>query len=203
MSSSVAFSTTRATIIARSSSAAKRFGKSSTTVATRAIVSDTVKGEHAEQYAELASLLENYQYSYKVGDKVHGKVVACDQKGALVEIGAKADALVPTSECSLSAVKNVRVRDVCDVRCCSRCLCVRVYRVSRRRRHSAFAVDDARPMDSRRRGVKPCVIRVLLLLARVVLTALLCFTAHRLRLCLTLMKRMSLKLFKTTTAKAC
>jgi len=69
-------------------------------------VSDTVKGEHAEQYAELASLLENYQYSYKVGDKVHGKVVACDTKGALVEIGAKADALVPTSECSLSAVKN-------------------------------------------------------------------------------------------------
>jgi len=67
-----------------------------------------VKGEHAEQYAELASLLENYQYSYKVGDKVHGKVVACDTKGALVEIGAKADALVPTSECSLSAVKNVR-----------------------------------------------------------------------------------------------
>ena len=116
MSSSVAFSTTRATIIARSSSAAKRFGKSSTTVATRAIVSDTVKGEHAEQYAELASLLENYQYSYKVGDKVHGKVVACDQKGALVEIGAKADALVPTSECSLSAVKNVRVREcaMCD-----------------------------------------------------------------------------------------
>ena len=80
-----------------------------TTTTTRAIVSDEVKAENAEQYAQLAQLLENYQYSYKVGDKVHGKVVACDQKGALVEIGAKADALVPTSECSLSAVKNVRV----------------------------------------------------------------------------------------------
>jgi len=139
MSFSVAFSTTtRATIIARSSSAAKRFGTSSTTVATRAIVSDTVKGEHAEQYAELASLLENYQYSYKVGDKVHGKVVACDQKGALVEIGAKADALVPTSECSLSAVKNVRVR-VRDARCAifvvCVCVCI-VYRVVVVIRHS-------------------------------------------------------------------
>ena len=169
MSFSVAFSTTRATIAARSSSAAKRFGTSSTTVATRAIVSDTVKGEHAEQYAELASLLENYQYSYKVGDKVHGKVVACDQKGALVEIGAKADALVPTSECSLSAVKNVRVRECAmrDVRfllfvfACVSCIAS----------SSSFGIrrERARPMDSRRRGVKPCVIRVLL--ARVVLTA--------------------------------
>ena len=138
MSFSVAFSTTRATI-ARSSSAAKRFGTSSTTVATRAIVSDTVKGEHAEQYAELASLLENYQYSYKVGDKVHGKVVACDQKGALVEIGAKADALVPTSECSLSAVKNVRVRECESARCAifvvCVCVCI-VYRVVVVIRHS-------------------------------------------------------------------
>lgn len=106
-----AFSTTTSTttttraVVVRSS---RQSSRARVVVAPRAIVSDTVKGEHAEQYAELASLLENYQYSYKVGDKVHGKVVACDTKGALVEIGAKADALVPTSECSLSAVKNVR-----------------------------------------------------------------------------------------------
>ena len=106
-------SSTRAVVGVRSSRLARAGLQSSRGVVVvappRAIVSDTVKGEHAEQYAELASLLENYQYSYKVGDKVHGKVVACDTKGALVEIGAKADALVPTSECSLSAVKNVRV----------------------------------------------------------------------------------------------
>jgi small subunit ribosomal protein S1 len=112
MSTTFTFATTtRAVAVAPIRSSRARVGASSV-VATRAIVSDTVKGEHAEQYAELASLLENYQYSYKVGDKVHGKVVACDQKGALVEIGAKADALVPTSECSLSAVKNVRA--MCD-----------------------------------------------------------------------------------------
>ena len=125
-----AFSTTTSTtttraVVVRSSRLARAGQSSRVVVAPRAIVSDTVKGEHAEQYAELASLLENYQYSYKVGDKVHGKVVACDTKGALVEIGAKADALVPTSECSLSAVKNVRrvrcVRcDACDVIFCAR-----------------------------------------------------------------------------------
>jgi len=61
-----------------------------------------------KEYDELANLLRDFSYSYKVGDKVKGKVIACDSKGALVEIGAKADALVPTAECSLSAIKNVR-----------------------------------------------------------------------------------------------
>ena len=124
-----------------------------------------MKGEHAEQYAELASLLENYQYSYKVGDKVHGKVVACDTKGALVEIGAKADALVPTSECSLSAVKNVRrvsmraMRCVrCDFLCASRASCFSAMAIGVVVVDGVYStMDDGMIRRKASRGGKPCV----------------------------------------------
>jgi len=81
-------------------------------VVRRAIMSEEIRvsGENAEQYAEFASLLDQYQYNYKIGDVISGTVKACDAKGAWVEIGAKSEALCPTAEASLGNVRNVRVR---------------------------------------------------------------------------------------------
>ena len=79
-------------------------------VVRRAIMSEEIRvsGENAEQYAEFASLLDQYQYNYKIGDVISGTVKACDAKGAWVEIGAKSEALCPTAEASLGNVRNVR-----------------------------------------------------------------------------------------------
>jgi polyribonucleotide nucleotidyltransferase len=81
-------------------------------VVRRAIMSEEIRvsGENAEQYAEFASLLDQYQYNYKIGDVISGTVKACDAKGAWVEIGAKSEALCPTAEASLGNVRNVRAR---------------------------------------------------------------------------------------------
>ena len=65
-------------------------------------------GANASLYDEFKKLLVDYEFSYKVGDKITGKVFHCDAKGAWVDIGAKAAALCPTSEASLATVKNVR-----------------------------------------------------------------------------------------------
>lgn len=75
-----------------------------------AIVSEeyAVGGKSGAAYDEFASLLDKYQYNYKVGDVITGRVKACDAKGAWIEIGAKSEALCPTSEASLSNIRNVR-----------------------------------------------------------------------------------------------
>jgi hypothetical protein len=75
-----------------------------------AIVSEEVSGwsKTGAAYTEFASLLDKYQYNYKVGDVITGKVKACDGKGAWIEIGAKSEALCPTAEASLGNIRNVR-----------------------------------------------------------------------------------------------
>lgn len=65
-------------------------------------------GANAGLYDQFAKLLVDYEFSYKVGDKIAGKCFHCDSKGAWVDIGAKAAALCPASEASLADVKNVR-----------------------------------------------------------------------------------------------
>ena len=92
---------------------ALRVGKPATrsvTLRRGAIVSDEtiVGGKSGAEYDEFASLLDKYQYNYKVGDVITGRVKACDAKGAWVEIGAKSEALCPTSEASLGSIRNVR-----------------------------------------------------------------------------------------------
>lgn len=86
--------------------------RATSAVVRRAIMSEEIRvsGENAEQYAEFANLLDQYQYNYKVGDVISGTVKACDAKGAWVEIGAKSEALCPTAEASLGNVRNVRAR---------------------------------------------------------------------------------------------
>ena len=79
-------------------------------VATRAIITETTaesSADSAELYKEFERLLVDYQFSYKVGDRVTGKVFHCDAKGAWVDIGAKAAALCPGSEASLAQARNV------------------------------------------------------------------------------------------------
>ena len=79
-------------------------------VATRAVVTETTaesSADSAELYKEFERLLVDYQFSYKVGDRVTGKVFHCDAKGAWVDIGAKAAALCPGSEASLAQARNV------------------------------------------------------------------------------------------------
>mmetsp|Transcript_12702 Transcript_12702/g.54548 ORF Transcript_12702/g.54548 Transcript_12702/m.54548 type:complete len:389 (+) Transcript_12702:91-1257(+) len=78
-------------------------------VATRAVVTETTaesSADSAELYKEFERLLVDYQFSYKVGDRVTGKVFHCDAKGAWVDIGAKAAALCPGSEASLAQARN-------------------------------------------------------------------------------------------------
>jgi len=74
-----------------------------------AIVAEEVESEAATEgvtYEDFARLLVDYQFNYKVGDKITGKVFRCDGKGAWVDIGAKAAALCPGSEASLATVRN-------------------------------------------------------------------------------------------------
>ena len=68
---------------------------------------EEVSSESAALYSEFKKLLVDYDFSFKVGDKISGKVFHCDAKGAWVDIGAKAAALCPASEASLADVKNV------------------------------------------------------------------------------------------------
>ena len=47
---------------------------------------------------EYLKLLDNYNYSYRVGDVVEGTVVSYDSSGVLVDIRAKTLALCPAYE---------------------------------------------------------------------------------------------------------
>lgn len=58
-------------------------------------------------YKRFEKLLGQYSYSYKQGDKVKGTVFRVDQRGAYVDIGAKAAATCPAEECSLVGVQRV------------------------------------------------------------------------------------------------
>jgi len=55
---------------------------------------------------EVEAMLEQYDYEFKVGDKVMGAVYEVDEDGAYVEIGAKTAGFVPLAECSLAKLKT-------------------------------------------------------------------------------------------------
>jgi len=55
---------------------------------------------------EVEAMLEQYDYEFKVGDKVMGVVYEVDEDGAYVEIGAKTAGFVPLAECSLAKLKT-------------------------------------------------------------------------------------------------
>ena len=60
-----------------------------------------------ELYKRFEYLLSKHAYSYKQGDRVKGTVFRVDQRGAYIDIGAKAAATCPAEECSLVGVQRV------------------------------------------------------------------------------------------------
>jgi small subunit ribosomal protein S1 len=59
-----------------------------------------------DMYEEIDALIEDADYSFRLGDKVMGTVIEVDDEGAYVEIGAKAAAFVPLTECSFARLKS-------------------------------------------------------------------------------------------------
>lgn len=57
--------------------------------------------------AEYEKLLKNYEYSFQKGDLVKGVVCAYDSEGAIIDIGAKTNALCPTKEAKLNKEDNI------------------------------------------------------------------------------------------------
>ncbi|PNH05145.1 30S ribosomal protein S1 A [Tetrabaena socialis] len=62
--------------------------------------------EYADMHEEVEEMLEAVDYDFKVGDKVTGTVIELDDDGAYVEIGAKAIAFCPVTECSFARLKT-------------------------------------------------------------------------------------------------
>ena len=127
-------------------------------VAARAITETVAESQGADSalYDEFKKLLVDYEFSYKVGDRVSGKVFHCDSKGAWVDIGAKAAALCPASESSLAEVRNVSTEpfDPCFLRATA--TAVRSSRRSRRRsrvRHRGVAAPPRSGSDRDHLGV--------------------------------------------------
>ncbi len=59
-------------------------------------------------YKQFESLLEQYSFNHKTGDKVTGTIFRVDAKGAYVDIGGKAAAYLPTKEISSVNIDRVR-----------------------------------------------------------------------------------------------
>lgn len=59
-------------------------------------------------YAVFDELMDSFDFTFKQGDVVSGTVFEIDQKGAYVDIGAKAAAFCPTAEASLCKIARVR-----------------------------------------------------------------------------------------------
>ena len=57
---------------------------------------------------EFEALLENYNYSFKVGDIVKGKVFSYSSDSILVDIGAKTNAICPLREAKINKDDNVK-----------------------------------------------------------------------------------------------
>jgi hypothetical protein len=103
--------TGRSTMFAKRCETRKLAAQAATrSVQARAITEVTAESTDANSalYEEFKKLLVDYEFAYKVGDRVSGKVFHCDAKGAWVDIGAKAAALCPSAEASLADVRNVR-----------------------------------------------------------------------------------------------
>jgi small subunit ribosomal protein S1 len=59
-----------------------------------------------DENASFEELLKLYDYNFKKGDLVKGKIIGFDSKGVLVDIGAKTSAIVPSREVSLNGTKS-------------------------------------------------------------------------------------------------
>ena len=56
---------------------------------------------------EYEELLQKYEYSFQKGDLVKGSVCAYDSEGAIVDIGAKTNAICPEKEARLNKDDNI------------------------------------------------------------------------------------------------
>ena len=148
----------RATVAARSivrRSETRKLAAPSRSVAARAITETVAESQGADSalYEEFKKLLVDYEFAYKVGDRVSGKVFHCDSKGAWVDIGAKAAALCPASESSLAEVRNVSTEpfDPCFLRATA--TAVRSSRRRSRVRHRGVAAPPRSGSDRDHLGV--------------------------------------------------
>lgn len=68
-----------------------------------------------EQYSDsdFEALLEKYDYKFKRGDIIKGVVCAYESDGAIVDIGSKCTAFIPSYE--VSSDKKTKVQDVLDL----------------------------------------------------------------------------------------
>ncbi len=57
--------------------------------------------------AEYAQLLSNYEYKFQKGDLVKGTIYGFDAEGAIVDIGAKTNAICPEREAKLNKEDNI------------------------------------------------------------------------------------------------
>jgi len=72
-----------------------------------AVALDVEPGTDKATYEDFARLLEKYDFKFGVGDKVVGSVFNVDNKGAYVDIGAKAAAFISSNEVSLNPAGKV------------------------------------------------------------------------------------------------
>lgn len=79
-------------------------------VATMEEVSVSSLDEELDQsslYTRFDSLISNFAFAYKPGDKVTGVVFRVDGRGAYVDIGAKGAAFCPAAEASMCKLDKV------------------------------------------------------------------------------------------------
>lgn len=62
--------------------------------------------EYSELREEVDAMYDQFDYDFKVGDKVMGTVIELDDEGAYIEIGAKAAGFCPLTECSFAKLKT-------------------------------------------------------------------------------------------------
>mmetsp|Transcript_16374 Transcript_16374/g.31432 ORF Transcript_16374/g.31432 Transcript_16374/m.31432 type:complete len:380 (+) Transcript_16374:98-1237(+) len=62
----------------------------------------------APEYQQLEDLLSKYDFKFSVGDKVVGSVFNVEQRGAYIDVGAKAAAFLPAEEASLAKVERIQ-----------------------------------------------------------------------------------------------
>ncbi|GFR50816.1 hypothetical protein Agub_g13091 [Astrephomene gubernaculifera] len=67
---------------------------------------DFTDDEYADMHEEVEEMLGAVDYNFKVGETVSGTVIEIDDDGAYVEIGAKAIAFCPITECSFARLKT-------------------------------------------------------------------------------------------------
>eukprot|EP00976_Prorocentrum_cordatum_P096489 1190586-Prorocentrum_minimum.AAC.4 len=76
---------------------------------TWSVATATADAPAKPSYDDFSRLLEKYDFKFNVGDKIVGSVFNIDQRGAYVDIGAKAAAFLPTNEASLAPITKVNL----------------------------------------------------------------------------------------------